>query len=266
MTDMHCGYSGDRDEALIAYLYDEIEPAIRAAFDAHLGTCMRCRAELDALGRVRTQLARWAPPEPGFVVASDQSRFTGAQSSVSSLPSTADGQSWWKEVPAWAQVAAALLFLGVSAGIANLDVRYDRQGLVIRTGWSTPGAPPQQAAAPGFLPASKADVAALEQQLRTELRAVHAPATGPVTVAARPASSDAEILRRVRALVDESERRQQSELALRVGSVVRDVNRLREADLVRIDRNLGQMQNTLGVEVLKNRQSVNYLMRVNQRQ
>ena len=43
-------------------------------------------------------------------------------------------------MPAWAQVAAALFVLGVSATIANLDVRYDRSGLTIRTGWSKPQA------------------------------------------------------------------------------------------------------------------------------
>src|SRR6185503_12201003 len=40
------------------------------------------------------------------------------------------------DLPVWAQTAAALLFLGVSAGIANLDVHYDQSGLSIRTGWS----------------------------------------------------------------------------------------------------------------------------------
>jgi hypothetical protein len=70
----------------------------------------------------------------------------------------------------------------------------------------------------------------------------------------------------VRALLDESEKRQQRELALRVAEVLRDVNAQRQADLVKIDRNLGQMENTLGVQVLQQRQQVNYLMRANQRQ
>jgi hypothetical protein len=35
---------------------------------------------------------------------------------------------------------------------------------------------------------------------------------------------------------------------------------------VRIDRSLGLVENNLGVEVLKQRERVNYLMRVNQRQ
>src|SRR5262245_34147902 len=106
MTDMLCGYSGDRDASLVAYLYDDIAPGERDAFSAHLKTCARCRAELDELTGVRAQLAKWAPPEPAFSagLASHQP------------PATSD-RSWWRDIPAWAQVAAALLFLGVSAGI-----------------------------------------------------------------------------------------------------------------------------------------------------
>ena len=63
------------------------------------------------------------------------------------------------------------------------------------------------------------------------------------------------MLRRVRALVDESEQRQQRELALRVAEVLRDVNAQRQADLVKIDRSLGVVQNNLGVEVMKQRSS-----------
>jgi hypothetical protein len=74
------------------------------------------------------------------------------------------------------------------------------------------------------------------------------------------------VLRRVRALLDESEKRQQRELALRVAEVVRDVNAQRQADLVKIDRSLGVVQNNLGVEVMKQRQSLNLLYRASQRQ
>ena len=42
---------------------------------------------------------------------------------------------YWREIPAWAQAAAAVLLLGVAAGLANLDIRYDGEGLRVRTGW-----------------------------------------------------------------------------------------------------------------------------------
>ena len=61
-------------------------------------------------------------------------------------------------------------------------------------------------------------------------------------------------MRRVRALIDESERRQQRELALRVAEVVRDVNAQRQADLVKIDRSLGFIQNSTSASMMKQRE------------
>ena len=288
MTTPLCGYPGDRDDALVTYLYDDggADSGARALFDAHVKSCARCRDDLDALRGVRTQLARWTPPEPHFVVANPQSRTP---------------HSWWRQIPAWAQVAAALLFLGISAGIANLDVRYDRNGLSVRTGWRQPPAPDTRLGGQGPLnvaqgaagvaqgspmtqgsalapsPASatsapwRADLAALERQLRTEFRSVQtsAAAASQQPQPARTTAGDADVVRRVRALLDESEKRQQSELALRVAELMREVNAQRQADLVKIDRTLGTVQNNLGVEVLKNRQQLNQmnlLYRASQRQ
>ena len=97
------------------------------------------------------------------------------------------------------------------------------------------------------------------------LRAVQTATRTVSTADARSGSTDSDLMRRMRALIDETEKRQQRELALRIGEVLRDVNAQRQADLGRIDRSLGLMENNLGVEVLKQRQSLNYLMRVNQR-
>jgi len=253
MTEMMCRYTGDRDQAIVSYLYDDddgFDPVERAAFDAHLSTCERCRAELAAFKGVRASLGRWSPPEPARHRSSDPASFGAARHS-----------SWWREIPAWAQVAAAMLCVGVGAGIANLDVKYDSSGLQVRTGWSTAAS---AAAATKSQPADvsagadapwRAELTALEQRLRADLRAgsVNA-ATGAGNVA------NADVLRRVRVLVDESERRQQSELALRLGEAMREMNAQRQADLVRIDRNIGTMQNTTGRELLRQRNDMlNYV-------
>jgi hypothetical protein len=252
---------------LIAYLYDDIEPAARADFQAHLAICDPCLSELEALGGVRKTLACWNPPEPKSLA-----EHSNQQSTINNQHSR-----WWQHVPAWAQVAAALLFLGVAAGLANLDVRYDASGLSIRTGWMKPAA--TAAALPATpsegigiqsqaqtAPASTADLAALERRLREEFR----PVTATVATAVRPPAADAEILRKVRALIDETERRQQRELALRLAQAVTDFNAQRQVDLrkidSRIDSSKNDVQNSLGVEVLKQRQTLNYIMRVNQRQ
>jgi hypothetical protein len=263
MTQIQCHLSRDREETLIAYLYGDIDPVIRATFEEHLAACERCRTDLGALARVRTQLAQWAPPEPGFVHAMAPGQ-SGAPSS-----SAAGDRPWWRDVPAWAQVAAALLFLGVSAGIANLDVRYDQNGLTVRTGWSrvstrpstTPAPAAQRAATAGTDVPWRSDLAALERQLRTEMRAAQ-----PAGVAVRPAANDSDILRRVRVLIDESERRQQNELALRVGETIAGLNARRQQELRSIGRSLRETENKIGVEVMKQRASLNYLMNVSQRQ
>src|SRR5207302_10922478 len=103
---------------------------------------------------------RWNPPEPNLTI-NPQSAIRNPQ--------------WWRQLPMWAQVAAALLVLGVSAGAANLHVRYDSSGLIVTTGWMTPPAQPTAAVTTepaGRLQnaATRDDLAALERQLRLEMR------------------------------------------------------------------------------------------------
>jgi anti-sigma factor RsiW len=258
MTPMHCNLTTDREERLIAYLYDDIDPVLRATVDEHLLTCDRCRTDLQSLSDVRTQLARWSPPEPNF-----------ARTAAATASPLGPRRSWWREMPAWAQVAAALLFLGVSAGIANLDVRYDQSGVTVRTGWSRTASPVAANAVSSGGPNEttmpwRADLAALERQLRTEMRAVQ-----PVAAPARPAPSETEILRRVRTMLEDSERRQQNELALRVAEVSAEVNAKRQAEMYRIGQSIRNTQNklgALGADVLRTRSSLNYIMNVNQKQ
>jgi hypothetical protein len=266
-NDILCGYAGDREAMLMAYLYDDIAAGDRQAFEQHLATCARCRTELNGLGDVRAQLARWAPPEPNVagirrqtsIVASDS--ITGTTAAANETDSAR--RSWWREAPVWAQVAAALLVLGVSAGIANLDVRYDSNGLNIRTGWARPAAADVSAVASKDTENLRAQLASLEQQLRSEFRASQVSASSglgqavPVQVAH---SSDADLMRRVKALVDDSERRQRNEIALRMGEAIRDLNSQRQADLRKIDQNLGMIQDRTGVEVLRNRQKLDYIL------
>ena len=256
MKDSLCTYA-DREQMLIGYIYGEVDPRERARFDAHVADCAVCRREVAELGRVRAQLGRWTPPEAASV--------SGALS-LSRKASETPGR-WWHQVPAWAQVAAALLFLGVAVGIANLDVRYDGTGLTVRTGWTGPA--PGSPAAPASTPRApepppwRADFMALERQVRAELNSI---ALSSKAAPVRTLSDD-EIVRRLRTLVTESERKQQSELALRVAEVVRDVQAQRRADLTNIDRSLGILQKDTGVEVMRQRQLLNSLaVRVSQRQ
>ena len=263
MADILCGYTADRDETLTAYLYGEIEPAQRATFDAHITTCERCRKELADLQGVRLRLQEWPAPEVArsiVRVPTSPALYPDAPTAVSieggHVPRT---RARMRDLPVWAQTAAALLLLGVSAGIANLDVHYDQSGLSIRTGWArtsvrpiSESPAPVPAGAPTASPPAastaaapwRADLTALERQLRTEFRGVT-----PAALLVRDAAADAQLLRRVRALVEDSERKQQNELALRIAELAQETETKRKIDLKNIDRTLRAVQNDTGVRM-----------------
>lgn len=259
IKDSICTDGDARGQHLVSYLYDDMPSDERASFERHLQACLVCRAEFDALGDVRADLRRWKAPELA-------GRITFRASAEPSVAPALPSRSWWREMPAWAQTAAALLLLGAAAGAANLEVSYGSTGLSVRTGWNH--ASPAPAAASVEETASvpwQADLDALARDLRSEV------AAQAQTAAVTPASSagvvDDVVLKRVRGLLQESEQRQQRELALRVGEIVREVQSQRQADLVKIDRNLGLLQRSTGMEVMRTQQQLNSLVqRVSQRQ
>lgn len=259
MNETVCTYGEAREALLIGYLYNEMAVDERAAFGRHLSACALCRAEVDALRDVRIDLKQWSPPELDFRVP-----FAPAKPSASSR-----WAAFIPDVPTWAQAAAAVLFLGAAAGMANLEITYGTGGLTVQTGWRHSGAVATNGRSAETLadsaPAapSQADLIALEQRLRAELAQSSAK---PVAVTAS-SPDDEVLLRRVRALMQESEQRQQRELALRVAEMARQVEGQRQADLQRIDRNLGIIQSRTGMEVMRTQQLFNNLaQRVSQGQ
>jgi len=257
MNDALCNYDGRRDEVLVAYLYDDIDPRERETFEQHLPGCVPCRTELAALSDVRDGLADWSAPE---VVAGVGGRAPRTAlrivDTVDTSQPPARGWRAFGDAPVWLQAVAAMLVVAASLGVANINLTYSKDGLSVTTGWlraaPSPVAP-QQAIAPQPTEAAwRADLTALEEKLLQEMKAQ--------PVSATTASSDDEaVLRRVRGLLQESERRQQRELALRVAEMARDAQSQRQADLVRIDRSLGIIQSRTGVEVMRTQQQLNTL-------
>jgi anti-sigma factor RsiW len=243
-----CGDHG----ALVSYLYDECAADERRAMSAHVAICGACAGELVALGATREQLAMWTPPDAqlGFKIVSEAAPPAQAGRRDNVLRPA----PWWsRPLPAWAQAAAAAVIFAVGMALG-----------MARSG-EAPAAPrnvvqPSAAAAV----ATKADLVALERQLHAEIAQAH-PVSTSVPVAPAAATADARILERVRAMIDDSEQRQQRELALRTAEMVRDFGAQRNEDLSRIERTFGQMDGTTGVEVAQQRQMINYLMRVSQR-
>jgi Putative zinc-finger len=243
-----CGDHG----ALVSYLYDECTPVERRTISAHLAICHACANELIGLGATREHLAMWTPPDTqlGFRMVSDPSRANVLRP-----------MRWWQQpMPAWAQAAAAVLIFATGVGLGVL--RGMTQSADRLTGGPVPVRSNTTVAANGtnVAPLTRADLAAVEQRLRAEMSQPHA-----VGQNASTSPADARILDRVRVMIDESEQRQRRELALRTAEVVRDFDAQRNVDLARIERTLGQMDGTTGVEVAQQRQMLNYLLRVSQR-
>lgn len=251
MNDALCNYDGRRDEVLVAYLYDEIDPLERETFERHLPGCVPCRTELAALSDVRDGLAGWPAPEAAAGVGGRTPRAALRLVDTSQPP--ARGWRSFGDAPIWLQAAAAMLVVAASLGVANINLTYSKDGLSVTTGWLRPApAPVAPQAATASQPteaASRSDLTALEEKLLQEMKAQ------PVAAS----SLDEAVLKRVRGLVQESERRQQRELALRVAEMARDAQTQRQADLVRIDRSLGIIQSRTGVEVMRTQQQLNTL-------
>ena len=250
-------FTCDDKEQLVAYLYDDVDGITRRRIEDHLRLCAACAAEVDGLVGVRRELATWTPPEAALglrIAAAD------SQPAAAALPQP----SRWQGVPAWAQAAAAVLVLAAGLSIANLQVHYGADGLVVTTGWmgATSAAPNPAAnvAVKTETPDWKPALTALEESLRQEIREVHAAnAAAPAPVAAR--GSDVS-LQRVADLIEQSERRQKQELALRLVQFGRDLEVQRRTDLVRINQGFGQFEGRAGAEIARQRQMLDYIMRV----
>jgi hypothetical protein len=247
-VDFTCG-SEQAQAALAAYVYGESDPAERAAVEAHLAICAACASELASLGATRSALASWAPPatELGFRIISDRPVESGAGAEVL-RPSR-----WWQRpLPAWAQAAAAIV---IFAAGGLLGMRAGRTDTAVAPA-------PVVASAPASAPTatvSAQDLAALEQRLRREMTALRTAST------AQPAAlvaTDEQVLGRVRALLEASERRQEQQMALRLSQVLRDVDMQRRMDLARIEQTFGRMEGLTGAELLQQREAINYLRRV----
>jgi hypothetical protein len=251
----------DSKELLVGYLYDEIETADRRAFEAHLRHCAECANELRGLKGTRGQIASWAPPEPDL----------GLRIVRGGAPAAAPRVRF---VPAWGLAAAAALVLAASAAIANVEVRYGHDGLVVRTGWSRADAQQRaDGAAPGANPAgsgARPELVALDERLRQLESSMLRPASADVLQTAQDAGaarmSDGDLLRRVRQLIADAESRQQTEVVSRLAQVIQDVDRQRRTDLAFIQQGLAQYQGLTNAEVAQNRDMLNQLVRVATRQ
>jgi hypothetical protein len=119
------------------------------------------------------------------------------------------------------------------------------------------------AAAPPVVAApANAEVQQAVARLEESVRALSArsPSTQPAA-AVEPAAPDAAFLARVQALIEASERRQEQQLAVRLTQLGQDFDIQRRADLMRIERGLGQLEGRTRAAVTEQGQMLDMIVR-----
>jgi len=238
---------GDKN-ALVAYLYEECEPELRDVISGHLTRCDSCSSEIDGLGWTRSRLEVWTPPMPelGFQMH---------------LPPQEARLPWWRApLPAWAQAVAALVIFGV-----GLSVGLARGPAAVREVASNQP-PPATVSTTSIDTASRDDLVQLEERLKSAIAQMRTAA--PVRqVAASAPSSDEETLKKVEALLAQSEERQRREFTLRSVEMARDFEAQRRIDMASVREAVGQFQGVTGNEIRQQREAIdriNSLIRVSQ--
>jgi len=244
-------------DLLVGFLYGELDAADRRTFQTHLTSCADCREELAGLRATRGQIASWTPPEPDF-------GFRIVRGAAAPPPAPR-----FRIAPAWGLAAAAVLVMAMASAIANIEVRYGGDGLVVRTGWAPTGdaapAAVQRAGAPEAVPIDwRVQAAALDRRL-SDLE-TSARAAPPVRLAGASSASDADVLRRVRELLGQSETRQQREFAARIAELTREFDTKRKLDLAAIDQGMTRLQSTSGAEVKQYRDIIQRMYRATYQQ
>lgn len=218
-------------EKLIGYLYDEVDDAERRNVDAHLATCETCREELRAFRDVRHDLLAWDVPE---------------HESVWTPFVTTRTQPVWRQMPAWAMAAAAMLVfaIGGAGGFAG-------RALAARS-----TAPVQIAAAPvnpdaaTVVPAaSLEDLRALQTRLNELERAasVRAVSTTPVSMSA---SANAAMLSRVEQLIRDSEGRVNHKTGQKILGIITEISKAHAVDMASLQQQISDSQERTNGNIL----------------
>ena len=245
-------------EQLVSYVYEELSDSERVEFESHLLDCAECRQGLAELRGTRHLLASWAPPQPEF-------NFHIVRGAAA--PAVPAPPRRFAFVPQWAlSAAAALLLVAGAAAVANLEVRYGSEGLVVRTGWmkASGGEVAPAVATPA---AQAAPVSASSDQLQrhvellaARLRDLEQAQAAQLARLASPGKTaiTAPDLRRILA---ELESRQRTEMALQVSQVWKDFTAARVTDFSRLQDVVSRAQGVTNQQLRQHRDSIESLYR-----
>lgn len=232
----------ENHEALLDYLYEEGDPAERVKVAQHLQQCAPCSVAVLELQSVRGLLAEWTPPEVSLGFKVVQADEPAPVQMPAHLPVQKGSRSLF-----WAQAVAAVALFTAGMAASQLRVQYADGALTVRARGA-------ESAAITEAPVAHSGTDILLPPGSFERGAMSAPQSA--------SSSADEMLRRVQALIDQSESRQRRELALRLQDVMNEFDTQRQADMLRVDQNFGQLENQTSAEIARNRALVNQVVKV----
>jgi hypothetical protein len=206
----------------------------------HLQECAACSVAVLEFQNVRGMLRGWTPPGSalGFRVVQDGAFLP--TSVALPTPRAADqgarSGAWPAWLPLtsqsrpWRQAAAAVVLFVAGMAVSQLTVHYE-DGRVVVSGRS---AVPVVTARTESIP--------LPPQAASDVTSPNPGVTLQPVPADRDPMDTEVLLQRVRSMIDQSEQRQQRELALRLSQVTREVDTQHQADLLRIQQDFGHQQ------------------------
>jgi anti-sigma factor RsiW len=249
----------DNHDALLDYLYDEGDPAERLKIAKHLQECATCSVAVLEFKTVRGMLTEWKPPSAQLGFRIVQEPAAAAKPSPSSWPT---GQSWasrLRRVPhpsGLVQAAAAVLLFAAGMAASQIRVEYHDGIVTLKS---------ESAARQSGAARTSSIVLPAEAPVATGMGLVPVSASAAVDQAASANRNGHEtvdqLLQRVRSMIEQSEARQQRELALRLSQVANEVETQHRADLLRMQQNFGQLEIETGAQINQQQQLMDYLVR-----
>ncbi|HLA77336.1 MAG TPA: hypothetical protein VJU18_07145 [Vicinamibacteria bacterium] len=212
--------------AMLDVLYGEADALTERNLRSHQEGCASCRAEFAALRGVRRSLGAWTLP--------------------ARLQPRLERRPAWR--PLLAAAAGLLLALGASLGLSGSELGFRNGTLAFRLGRGQD---------------LERLLAAQEDRHRREMEELRAALLHP---AAQPVGSDREeVLRAVRRLVDDSQRRQSRVLETRLADFQQQAEAQRRYDLAQVGASLSYLEGKTGLEMAKTTELMGHVIQASQK-
>jgi hypothetical protein len=210
---------------LMDYIYDEISETDREAFELHLTGCTECRKEVESLTSTSGLLKKWVEPEPDIrvIAVKEKSQSNGKYTGLFRNLFSCPNRFVFGS-------AFALLFIFMLFSIANTEISFNNGNFSMRMSFMKPSKPPQTDEAP-----------IKTNQLVEELVRENYQLT--------------------RALIEQSEARQEQKLAYVLSSFKKELDEERYHDLSLVQYGMRELQKNTYQQVQEIDGALNQLIR-----